>query len=66
MFRARVSRCLRYAKRGRGQGVGMGWVQAVAFSADSLYLVSVAEEDDARLWDCGQGTCIKVLEVCRE
>ena len=40
-----------------------GWVQAVSFSPDSTSLVSVAEEDDARLWNCVTGTCVKTLEV---
>ena len=38
-------------------------MQAVSFSRDSTYRVSVAEEDDAKLWNCVTGTSVKTLEV---
>ena len=40
-----------------------GWVQAVAFSSDSLFLVSACEDDTVRVWDCTLGKCVQVLEV---
>lgn len=40
-----------------------GWVQAVSFSADSLRLASVCEDDTVRIWDVVKGECVKTLEV---
>ena len=40
-----------------------GWIQAVAFSADSLCLASASEDETVRVWDVVKGHCIKVLEV---
>ena len=40
-----------------------GWVQAVAFSSDSRYLVSASDEDSVKVWDVDKGECIRTLEV---
>ena len=40
-----------------------GWVQAVTFSPDGLYVASACDDDSVRVWDIVTGTCIKELEV---
>lgn len=40
-----------------------GWVQALCFSPDSLFVASACDDDTVRVWDCVTGECIKVLEV---
>ena len=40
-----------------------GWVQALSFSSDGLYLASASDDESVRVWDVLTGECIKVLEV---
>ena len=40
-----------------------GWVQALAFSSDGIFVASASDDDTVRVWDVVAGTCIKVLEV---
>lgn len=40
-----------------------GWVQAVTFSPDGIYVASACDDDSVRVWDIVTGTCIKLLEV---
>ena len=40
-----------------------GWVQALAFSNDGIYVASASDDDTVRVWDVVNGNCIKTLEV---
>ena len=40
-----------------------GWVQAVAFSADSQHLVSAGDADAVIIWSCTTGECLQKLDV---
>lgn len=50
-------RCL-FVLEGHG-----GWVQAIAFSADSIHLISAGDHDVLRIWDCTEGSCVQTLDV---
>ena len=41
-----------------------GWVQALSFSSDGIYVASASDDDTVRVWDVCDGKCIRVLEVC--
>ena len=40
-----------------------GWIQAVCFSPDSLYLASACEDETVKIWGVVEGECVKTLEV---
>ena len=40
-----------------------GWIQAVDFSPDSLYLASACEDETVKIWSVVKGECVKTLEV---
>jgi WD40 repeat protein len=40
-----------------------GWVQALSFSSDGLYLASASDDESVRVWDVLTGECIKVPYV---
>ena len=40
-----------------------GWVQALSFSNDGIYVASASDDETVRVWDVVTGSCIKVLEV---
>jgi len=40
-----------------------GWVQSLAFSADSCHLVSAGDADAVIIWCCTTGCCIQKLDV---
>ena len=41
----------------------LGWIQALCFTSDGVYLGSACEDDTVRVWDVVDGKCVKVLEV---
>ena len=53
------SRCL-FVLRGHG-----GWVQAVGFSTDGLFVASVGDHDVVRVWDCATGQCVHTIDVSK-
>ena len=40
-----------------------GWVQALCFTSDSLFIGSACDDDTVKLWDVVSGKCIKTLEA---
>lgn len=39
-----------------------GWVKAVTFSHDSIFVASAADDDSVKVWDIPSGECINTLE----
>ncbi|RUS84629.1 hypothetical protein EGW08_007601, partial [Elysia chlorotica] len=40
----------------------IGWVKAVTFSPDSIFVASAADDDFVKVWDIPSGECINTLE----
>ena len=45
------------------EGQHGGWIQAVAFSPDSLCVASAGDQDVLCVWDVLTGQCIQALDV---